>query len=225
MFSFKPPNLPLPISSSQFASTESYVDSLLDFATTSSQLQTLCGGVHILDFFTRSPDLYSAVLPDDWREWFERVEIYDLLDLILRHDLDEIISARASNFKAELHSESEDRPSILYDGETPPTSLLDFIIQVRRHALVTDFEPLPLPDRPSKQKAKGPYTPSLQAMLQGMNPKKKHEVTNFARYVTGLADSIGGISHIVDFGAGANYLGRNIASEPYNKHVIAVESS
>ena len=53
---------------------------------------------------------------------------------------------------------------------------------------------------------------------------KKHEVKNFARYVAGLTEEIGGISHIVDFGSGANYLGRTLASQPYSKHVIAVES-
>jgi hypothetical protein len=62
-----------------------------------------------------------------------------------------------------------------------------------------------------------------------MIPKKIHEVSSFADYVTHLADDIATqsgheITHFVDFGSGQNYLGRALASPPYNKHIIAVES-
>ena len=59
--------------------------------------------------------------------------------------------------------------------------------------------------------------------------KKIHEVTNFADYVVGVADDVSEksgkeITHFVDFGSGQNYLGRALASPPYNKHIVAVES-
>jgi Methyltransferase domain len=226
MFSFESPDLSLPILSSQFSSVDEYVNSLLQFATTSHQLQTFCGGVHILDFFTRSPSLYLTVVPEDWLDWFERTELYDILDFILRNDLDELISATLNKQKDEIsHKTTKEAQSrCACKDELPPISLIEYIIQVRRHALVTEFHALPLPDRLRKPKVKGIYKPSLEALEAGMNIKKRHEVANFARYVAGLTNHIGGISHIVDFGSGANYLGRTLASETYNKHVIAVES-
>ncbi|KAL8999017.1 MAG: hypothetical protein Q9169_002015 [Polycauliona sp. 2 TL-2023] len=63
----------------------------------------------------------------------------------------------------------------------------------------------------------------------GMNTKKLHEVSNLARYVDRLSSELSSkdsceISHFVDFGSGQNYLGRTLASPPYNKRVIALES-
>ena len=62
-----------------------------------------------------------------------------------------------------------------------------------------------------------------------MKPKKIHEVENFVKYINGLTadiDPTNGhkITHLVDFGSGQNYLGRALASPPYNKQVIALES-
>ncbi|KAI4747038.1 hypothetical protein E4T50_02698 [Aureobasidium sp. EXF-12298] len=45
--------------SPEFETPEQYVDSLLDFIASSELLHALCGGVHVLDFFTRKPDLYT----------------------------------------------------------------------------------------------------------------------------------------------------------------------
>jgi hypothetical protein len=226
MFDIKKPTLPLPILNSQFNSAESYVESLLEFATSSHQLQVLCGGIHILDFLTGSTDLYSSVIPNDWSAWFETVEIDEILDLLLRRELHSLTVANGRTCQNGYHyPEPTDTPSKAESVVSPPKSLLDFVIEVRRHCLVTEFQPLNIPDRPRKAKLEnGVYTPSSHAMTAGMNPKKKHEVTNFARYVVGLADTIGDITHIVDFGSGANYLGRTLASDPYNRHVIAVES-
>ncbi|KAJ8114018.1 hypothetical protein ONZ43_g5005 [Nemania bipapillata] len=61
-----------------------------------------------------------------------------------------------------------------------------------------------------------------------MKPKKIHEVRNFANYVDQLARDIkaefnSDITHFVDFGSGQNYLGRALASAPYNKQIVAVE--
>ena len=52
---------PLPVKSG-FNDAEAYVESLLSFITSSKLFQNLCGGVHILDFLTKEPDLYSTVL-------------------------------------------------------------------------------------------------------------------------------------------------------------------
>ncbi|KAL8740178.1 MAG: hypothetical protein Q9190_007094, partial [Brigantiaea leucoxantha] len=62
-----------------------------------------------------------------------------------------------------------------------------------------------------------------------MKPKKIHEVQHLARYVTDLSADISRtapyqISHFVDFGSGQNYLGRTLASQPYNRQVVAMES-
>lgn len=61
------PDRPLPHSDA-FEDAESYVESLLQFIETNDFLRNLCGGVHILDFFTSEPDLYSRVLPVGWRD-------------------------------------------------------------------------------------------------------------------------------------------------------------
>jgi methyltransferase family protein len=226
MFDIKKPNFPLPIQKSPFDSAEAYVESLLEFATSSHQLQLLCGGIHILDFFTRSPDLYCSIIPNDWRAWFETVEIDEILDLLLRRELQDLTDENGNGPPDGVHTvDKKESQSWVHSSLPPPRSLINFVTKVRRHCLVTDYEALNIPDRPRKGKFEnGVYTPSSHAMTAGMNAKKKHEVVNFARYVAGLADTIGDITHIVDFGSGANYLGRTLASEPYNRHVIAVES-
>ncbi|KAI9733465.1 MAG: hypothetical protein M1818_007213 [Claussenomyces sp. TS43310] len=189
-----PPALALPISDS-FDDVEEYVESSLRFTTTSTLFQTLCGGVHILDFFTREPSLYDAVIPEEWRSWLLACDSMELLDLLIRDDLD---------------STSCDRK--------PPASLLGYIKDVRKHSLGRSYTPKSL---------KQTILPRHVAV--GMVPKKIHEVTNFANYVDSLAEEIAlqagqDITHFVDFGSGQNYLGRTLASPPYNRHIIAVES-
>src|SRR5277367_2438290 len=82
-------SLPIP---DDFKDSEEYVESLLQFATTSTLFQTLCGGVHILDFFTRDPGLYDTVLPEEWRSWLMDCGSMELLDLLMRHNLDALHS-------------------------------------------------------------------------------------------------------------------------------------
>ena len=99
----------------------------------------------------------------------------------------------------------------------PPQSMVDYIRDVRRFALARNFTP---------QQKKLPKLTRLVSV--GMSPKKIHEVSNFASYVDKLAgdiaDDIGGqVTHFVDFGSGQNYLGRALASAPYNKQIVAVE--
>jgi hypothetical protein len=187
------PPTPLPFSV-DFQNAESYVSSLLDFCAASTIFQTLCGGVHILDFFTREPSLYHTVIPPEWRSWLLARESMDLLDLLMRDDI------------------SEPRT------DSPPESLLKYIKEIRKHSLSRN-----LPLRNGKE-GKLP-----RHVAVGMIPKKIHEVGNFADYVVRVADDVSStsgqeITHFVDFGSGQNYLGRTLASPPYNKHIIAVES-
>ena len=116
------PDTPLPLPS-EFTDTEEYVESLLNLTTSSWLLQTLCGGVHILDFYTRSPDLYSHILPQSWRDWFRTQDIMDILDLLMREDLSQFDSAGETNDKT------------WRDGPAPPEELLQYIRTVRKHLL------------------------------------------------------------------------------------------
>src|SRR3984885_14146977 len=178
---------------------DAYVSSLLSFATGSAVFRNLCGGIHILDFLTREPDLYTTVLPQEWRVWFDRVTVDDLLNLLLREDL-----AKFSFAVSASH-------------ELPPSSLIEFVDDIRRHCLLRQNVPI--------REEIEVITPPIAV---GMKPKKIHEVANFAAYVdklcANLAESAGqSVSGIVDFGSGQNYLGRALASSPYNHDVIAIE--
>ena len=204
---------PLPLSD-EWTDADSYVESLLTFATSSELFKNLCGGVHILDFLTRDPELYSSLLPEDWRNFFEEHDVQDILDLLLREDVQFL-----------RHKQLQDEQKQWRGGPPPPQSLLDYIIGIRRLSLRRDFKPVEI-EKPTKTKTKGMTIPKRLAV--GMKPKKRHEVENFSRYVDSLsanvADSRGeSVSHIVDFGSGQNYLGRTLASPPYNKHIIAIE--
>ena len=188
-------SLPIP---DDFKEVEEYVESLLHFATTSALFQTLCGGVHILDFFTQDPSLYNTVIPEEWRSWLLGCGSMELLDLLMRDDLDT------------LHDK--------YGLGHPPFSMVQYIRDVRKHSLKRSFIP-----RTLKQKTLPRH------VSVGMIPKKIHEITNFADYVVSIAEGIEimdghAITHFVDFGSGQNYLGRALASPPYNKHIVAVES-
>jgi hypothetical protein len=198
--------------SPEFETSEQYVDSLLDFIGTSELLHALCGGVHVLDFFTRNPDLYSLVLAPEWRSFFRAHDIMDILDLLMREDL-EILESDTESWR---------------EGPVPPESLLQYIKQIRKLSLRREHTRV---DRRDQKGANGPKTSHTLArqVAVGMNVKKIHEVDNFCRYLDKLTTEIAEstdqeITHLVDFGAGQNYLGRALASEPYNKHIIALES-
>jgi hypothetical protein len=204
------PDSPLPISA-DFASVEHYVESLLEFTTSSWLLQTLCGGVHILDFYTRSPDLYSTILPETWRKWFKGREIMDILDLLMREDLTQFGSHE------QVTGEKSWR-----GGAAPPEDLLKYIRDVRKHLLNRECPPVDSQHEPKKSNI-------ARHVAIGMKVKKIHEVDNFARYIEKLTSDIAvsgtkEITHLVDFGSGQNYLGRALAASPYSKHIIAVES-
>ncbi|KAL3957500.1 hypothetical protein ACCO45_008078 [Purpureocillium lilacinum] len=198
-----PPARPLPFVG-DFSSPEEYVQALLRFVRTTDIFQILCGGVHILDFFTSEPGLFYAALPREWHDFLLAQDMMRLLDLFMRDDLDKL------DFE---------------DGSEPPESLLRYIRSIRDLSMDRQFH------TPAE---KLPVLP--RSVSVGMKPKKIHEVSSFASYLTRLSDDIqstssptsgstadAGITHFVDFGSGQNYLGRALASEPYNRRVVAVE--
>lgn len=186
-----------------FASTEHYVESLLAFVASDETLRTLCGGVHILDFFTSEPPLYERILPQEWRHFFAQQEPMRIVDLLLRDDL----------------SESAEKIS------RPPPTLLAYIRKVRRHLLLRE----PGGSQCSRNRQVKKVQKLARKVAVGMNVKKVHEVGLFSSYLDHLITSISDatnepISHLVDFGSGQNYLGRALASEPYNRNIVAIES-
>ncbi|MDI1485848.1 MAG: hypothetical protein OHK93_004037 [Ramalina farinacea] len=209
----------LPINPS-FQDSQEFVESLLNFVTSSELFQTLCGGIHLLDFLTVKPNYYCTILPLEWREWFDLHDVDALLDFFLREDQNVLEDLRNSILN--------DEDSILPDVQrsswrglpAPPASLLDYILAIRKHSLNRGFAA-------SDSRSVSSTIPRQVAV--GMKPKKIHEVWNFSRYIEQLTDSLAEstdhqISHIIDYGSGQNYLGRTLASPPYCKSVIALES-
>ena len=197
-----------------FDTVEDYVDSLLSFVGTNDLLRVLCGGVHILDFFTKEPDLYSTVIPSEWQDFFAAHDILSILDILMRHPLDSEQEHGGSSSDASRNQ-----------VQSPPSTLVDYISAVRRHSL--NRQPSQgHGNRDSKPKA----VPGISRHVAvGMNVKKVHEVALFASYVDRLVASVSmdtgqDVSHLVDFGSGQNYLGRVLASKPYNRRVVAIES-
>lgn len=223
--SIKMASCPLPLHPG-FADAETYVDSVLTFATSCELFQRLCGGVHILDFFTKEPDLYSTVLPSEWRSWFQHHQVSDILDLLMREDLQQFEDIRPLNGDlATDQNTSHDRSNEINPGwrkhPHPPRTLLEYIRTIRKHSLDRTFRGT---DQNGLKK-----TALSRNVSVGMKPKKIHEVENFAKYIDNLSSEIAlttsqSITHLVDFGSGQNYLGRALASSPYNRKVIAVES-
>jgi len=222
------PNQPLPIDSA-WQSTDEYINSLLTFVSSSELFRNLCGGVHVLDFLTRKPDLYTWILPEDWRRWFEEVEVDNVLDLLLREDLDQFQASDGSCSTWEGHA-------------SPPRTLVEYVSMVRRHSLNRTFSP---------RQPKHDLETLPRHVAVGMKPKKIHEVAQVAAFVDELSHHLaarkvqGDSPHrrtpnghareahdspevdtsatVVDFGSGQNYLGRTLACPPYNKKVIAIE--
>ncbi|GAB7364238.1 hypothetical protein MBLNU230_g4786t1 [Neophaeotheca triangularis] len=189
-----------------FTNSEEYVESLLDLVGTHHLLRTLCGGVHILDFFTSTPDLYSQVVPEDWRHFFRKHNMMNILHLLMREDLSIFDSSEEESWR---------------EGPQPPSSLIAYIRLVRKHLLQRDA---PTPQTEAEREK-----PMARHVSLGMKVKKVHEVGVFASYLNDLTSSISSstgeeISHLVDYGSGQNYLGRALASQPYNKHIVAIES-
>lgn len=214
-----PRPLPLP---SEWEDADSYVNSLLSFATSSDMFRHLCGGVHILDFLTRDPELYTSLIPEEWRSFFEGHEVGDILDLLMREDIEPL---RNREFSCPSAAGDREENPHWRGGPVPPDSLLEYIHDIRRHSLEREFvSQAPKQEKPRKG-LNGTIPPNVAV---GMKTKKVHEVENFSRYVDSLTTDISQtmrepISHIADFGSGQNYLGRTLASSPYNRNVIAIE--
>ncbi|KAI4211861.1 MAG: hypothetical protein LQ351_005352 [Letrouitia transgressa] len=220
------PRNPLPLSS-EFTDAEAYIESLLSFVVSSSLFQTLCGGVHILEFFVNEPDIYSTILPLDWRVFFGLHDISDIIDLLTREDLDLFFSTPKDEEGGTKEGNScsktrECRSEWRGNSTLPPPSLVEYIRLIRIHNLNREVEV------PNGRPQVAPL-PLARHISVGMKPKKIHEVEHLARYVTDLSVDISSktpysISHFVDFGSGQNYLGRALASQPYCRQVVAIES-
>ncbi|CAG7940167.1 unnamed protein product [Penicillium salamii] len=197
-------NRPLPISEA-WQTPDVYIEALLSFSTTSVLFMNLCGGIHMVDFLTREPDLYTTSLPEDWREFSTHHDIQDIIHLLLREDIDP------------LRNTAVDQGSRMWNGGAfPPQTLLDYIHTVRQLTLQREIRaPTPTSELPKQ-------------VAMRMNRKKVHEVEHFSQYVASLSETVRQrrgepVSHIVDFGSGQNYLGRTLVSPPYHKHIIAIE--
>ena len=219
-------SLPIP---HDFLDEEDYVNSLLDFATSHDLFQKLCGGVHILDFLTQEPDLYSTVIPLEWRNWFEMHEIPGILDLLMKEDLDGFSHPNYLD-PVLVHDQSPESPAHIKRGTwrgkaAPPASLAEYVHTIRKHTLDRNIRP-----RNDEQNTTSIETNALaRSVAVGMKPKKIHEVGNFVTYIDELTRKINlcqdhKISHVVDVGSGQNYLGRALASPPHFKNVVAIES-
>ena len=220
------PEKQLPYSAAH-ANAENYVEALLNFVTTSDMLQTLCGGVHILDFLTREPDLYETVLLPEWRDWLRMHEISDVLDLLMREDIETLLRWCSGNTDHLTALESQECLSCSCKswrgGVMPPTSLLHYINDIRNLTLDRSFRRTGLISGSENVSALS------RQIAVGMKPKKTHEVVHFAAFVNNIVSDLAStethnISYLVDFGSGQNYLGRVLASPLYAKRVIAVES-
>lgn len=199
-----------------FPDVDQYTDSMLSFISSSEFFQHLCGGVHILDFITREPELYTALLPGDWRQFFASHNVSDILDLLMREDMTPLGQSNSP-------SDAASQNSRWHNGPIPPSSLLEYIRNIRHHSLNRV-------SHRSKNNDMSKTGPALARHIAvGMNAKKVHEVSNLASYVDNLSSELSSkhscqINHLVDFGSGQNYLGRALASPPYNHRVIALES-
>ena len=213
---------------SAYSDEEAYVHSLMRFVTQSTMLQSLCGGLHILDFMTRKPDLYETILPQDWRDWLESRSITSILDLFMRDDIDKMLYNCSIPSVVQGTSSSEsiylNETSSCANDQIPPMSLLQYIKSIRDLSLDRRF-----PARQKEEQEEPPAKLSRQISV-GMKPKKAHEVQHFAAYIDNLTSAVShsgashAITHLVDFGSGQNYLGRTLASPVYRRRVIAVES-
>ncbi|KAK7724964.1 hypothetical protein SLS63_008366 [Diaporthe eres] len=191
-----PPSKPLPISD-EFTSAEDYVSSLLDFASTNDLFQILCGGVHILDFFTNEPGLFQWVLEPEWQKFLMECDPMALLDFLLRDDLD--------------------APETERSWPEAPESLRRYVKDVRRLSLRRSFRPV---------KPRLPVIPRQVAVGMNVKKKHEvtnfaDYVDRLAADIARLTGTE--MTHFIDFGSGQNYLGRTLASAPYSKDIVAVE--
>ncbi|PHH83007.1 hypothetical protein CDD83_3089 [Cordyceps sp. RAO-2017] len=188
------PSRPLPHSDA-FASAEDYVEALLEFARGEDVFRILCGGVHILDFFTAEPGLFYAALPAEWHAFLLSCDVMRLLDLLMRDDLDRLDFA---------------------DGQGPPPSFVRYVRRVRDLSLRRDVEP-------SRGEGPPPLPRSVAVGMKPKKAHEVVRFADYVERLARDVSDGGSISHLVDLGSGQNYLGRTLASEPYRRRVVAVE--
>ncbi|CAK7235839.1 hypothetical protein SBRCBS47491_009431 [Sporothrix bragantina] len=178
--------------SDEFVSADDYVEQLLHYVASTPIFQVLCGGVHIMDFYTSDPGLFYSVVPEDWQAFLLDRAPMELLDFLLRDDVETAVDAATKEGRL-----------------PPPASLVQYVRDVRRFSLQRDVL-----SKAATETAKLP-----RKITMGMNVKKIHEVTQFSEYVDRLADAVSEdapttpITHLVDVGSGQNYLGRALASK------------
>ncbi|CAK7263216.1 hypothetical protein SEPCBS119000_000384 [Sporothrix epigloea] len=196
-----------------FSSADDYVEHLLRYVSSTPVFQILCGGVHIMDFYTSDPGLFYSVVPADWQPFLLDRTHMELLDFLLRDNVDDAADAATGDSRV-----------------PPPASLVQYVRDIRRFSL----------QRQVSSKAATEAAALPRKITMGMNAKKIHEVTQFSAYVDRLADAVSEaapstpITHLVDVGSGQNYLGRALASKSLGpaataptkrrRGVVAVES-
>ncbi|KAK9372423.1 methyltransferase domain-containing protein [Lipomyces chichibuensis] len=74
-----PDSFPLP---PRFSSVDEYLSSLAEFYL-NPFVQSLAGGVHILNFFLTSPDLFEDTIPEQWVTFFDQADLDDILDFLI----------------------------------------------------------------------------------------------------------------------------------------------
>ncbi|QIX01965.1 hypothetical protein AMS68_007482 [Peltaster fructicola] len=137
----------------------------------------------------------------------------DFLDLLMREPL------------KQFYATGTERPEQWRGGPLPPASMLKYIEEVRKHLLLR----IPAASQCARNRAVKPVQKLAWHVAVGMTVKKVHEVGLFSSYVDKLMSTMASaynhnISHLVDFGSGQNYLGRALASPPYSKHIVAIET-
>jgi hypothetical protein len=190
------PDKPLPYND-EFSSTEEYIAELLEFSASSELFQALCGGVHIVDYFTIGAGPFYDVLPTSWHPYLFACDIMSFVRLLATGRPDD--------------SRSEDEIQ-------PPQSLIDYVHSIHR---------LSMTRKPSSCKVTGRETLPRTISIGMKQKKIHEVVNfaEYVKRLSGDIQEGGGdaISHYVDFGSGQNYLGRALAAEPYNLRVVAVE--
>lgn len=152
-------------------SPETYVEQLLVFATTSNIFQILCGGVHILDFFTNGPGLFQTIIPKDWQSYLLQCEPMKFLDLLMRDDLEEI------------------------QDPQPPDSLVRYIKDIRRFSLAREFsnnDKLPKLTRmvsvgmkPKKMHEVSNFANYVDKLAKGISTEYRRDITHFVDFGSG----------------------------------------
>ncbi|KKA29029.1 hypothetical protein TD95_002185 [Thielaviopsis punctulata] len=190
------PDRPLPCSE-EFDTPDAYIEALLHFVSTNHLFQLLCGGVHILDFFTTDPGLFQAVVPEDWQAFLMACPPMKLLDILMRDDLSGDLTG--------------------YCELPVPASLVDYVTQIRRLTLRRDFTPR----NPGLQKLPRHITVGMKEKKIHEVANFADYIHGLVGDIASTYDEK--ITHLIDFGSGQNYLGRTLASKPYAHNIVAVE--